>query len=133
MSKQLKFFSFSLSILVYDITNKYSFQESIPRWLKEVDEHAPGIPKVLVGNRLHLAFKRQVAARSAEQYASRHKIPLFEISTLCDFNIRESFCEVARLAIERNGMERLWRTNKGECFKARKLRAPLDTLGYHVS
>lgn len=100
-------------ILVYDITNKWSFQKSIPRWLKEVEEHAPGIPKVLVGNRLHLAFKRQVAARSAEEYASRHKMPLFEISPLCDFNIRESFCEVARLAIGRNGMERLWRTNKG--------------------
>lgn len=75
--------------------------------------HFVGIPKVLVGNRLHLAFKRQVAARSAEEYASRHKMPLFEISPLCDFNIRESFCEVARLAIGRNGMERLWRTNKG--------------------
>lgn len=29
-------------ILVYDITNKFSFQQSIPRWLKEVEEHAPG-------------------------------------------------------------------------------------------
>ncbi|XP_070491843.1 ras-related protein Rab-40B [Chironomus tepperi] len=98
-------------ILVYDITNKWSFQ-GINRWLKEVDEHAPGIPKVLVGNRLHLAFKRQVAARQAEMYASRHKMACFEISPLCDFNIRESFCELARMALHRNGMERIWRTNK---------------------
>ncbi|KAG5684772.1 hypothetical protein PVAND_013985 [Polypedilum vanderplanki] len=98
-------------ILVYDITNKWSFQ-GINRWLKEVEEHAPGIPKVLVGNRLHLAFKRQVAARQAEVYASRHKMACFEISPLCDFNIRESFCELARMALHRNGMERIWRTNK---------------------
>lgn len=68
---------------------------------------------LFAGNRLHLAFKRQVAARQAEVYASRHKMTCFEISPLCDFNIRESFCELARLALHRNGMERIWRTNKG--------------------
>lgn len=99
-------------ILVYDITNKWSF-DGIGRWLKEVEEHAPGVPKVLVGNRLHLAFKRQVAAKQAELYASRHKMACFEISPLCDFNIRESFCELARMALHRNGMERIWRSNKG--------------------
>lgn len=40
----------------------------------------------------------------------------FEISPLCDFNIRESFCELARMALHRNGMERLWRSNKGNLF-----------------
>ncbi|XP_017065096.1 ras-related protein Rab-40C isoform X2 [Drosophila eugracilis] len=98
-------------ILVYDITNKWSF-DGIDRWLKEVDEHAPGIPKVLVGNRLHLAFKRQVAAKQAETYASRNNMSCFEISPLCDFNIRESFCELARMALHRNGMEHIWRSNK---------------------
>lgn len=102
-------------ILVYDITNKWSF-EGINRWLKEVEEHAPGVPKVLVGNRLHLAFKRQVAAKQAESYAMRNKMSCFEISPLCDFNIRESFCELARLALHRNGMERIWRTNKGKNY-----------------
>lgn len=98
-------------ILVYDITNKWSF-DGIDRWLKEVEEHAPGVPKVLVGNRLHLEFKRQVAAKTAEMYAMRHKMACFEISPLCDFNIRESFCELARMALHRNGMERIWRVNK---------------------
>ena len=50
-------------LLVYDITNKWSF-EGMDRWVKEVEEHAPGIPKVLVGNRLHLAFNRQVSWKS---------------------------------------------------------------------
>lgn len=108
---------------MYDITNKWSF-EGINRWIKEVEEHAPGIPKVLVGNRLHLAFKRQVAAKQAENYASRHKMSCFEISPLCDFNIRESFCELARMALHRNGMERIWRTNKGEKSSFRRTTRP---------
>nr|CAD7441232.1 unnamed protein product [Timema bartmani] len=99
-------------LLVYDITNKWSF-DGIDRWLKEVEEHAPGVPKVLVGNRLHLAFKRQVGASQAETYALKNHMAFFEVSPLCDFNIRESFSELSRMALHRNGMERLWRSNKG--------------------
>ncbi|XP_004932502.1 ras-related protein Rab-40C [Bombyx mandarina] len=98
-------------LLVYDITNKWSF-DSIDRWLEEVEKHAPGVPKVLVGNRLHLAFKRQVQERDAEMYAAKNHMAFFEVSPLCDFNIRESFCELSRMALHRNGMERLWRSNK---------------------
>ncbi|CAG5101204.1 Similar to Rab40c: Ras-related protein Rab-40C (Mus musculus) [Cotesia congregata] len=74
--------------------------------------HAPGVPKVLVGNRLHLAFKRQVGERDAEIYAAKNHMAFFEVSPLCDFNIRESFSELSRMALHRNGMERLWRSNK---------------------
>jgi len=98
-------------LLVYDITNKWSF-EGIDRWLKEVDQHAPGIPKVLVGNRLHLAFKRQVDQAEAETYAERNAMGFFEVSPLVNFNISETFVELARMALKRNGMERLWRSNK---------------------
>ncbi|VVC89067.1 unnamed protein product [Leptidea sinapis] len=73
-------------LLVYDITNKWSF-DSIDRWLEEVEKHAPGVPKVLVGNRLHLAFKRQVQERDAELYAAKNHMAFFEVSPLCDFNI----------------------------------------------
>lgn len=76
-------------------------------------QHAPGVPKVLVGNRLHLAFKRQVGTREAEAYAFKNRMSFFEVSPLCDFNIRESFSELSRMALHRNGMERLWRSNKG--------------------
>ncbi len=48
-------------LLVFDITNKYSFA-SLRQWLREIDEQLPGCPKVLLGNRLHLAFRRQVSS-----------------------------------------------------------------------
>ncbi|RXM37454.1 Ras-related protein Rab-40B [Acipenser ruthenus] len=98
-------------ILVYDITNRWSF-DGIDRWIKEIDEHAPGVPKILVGNRLHLAFKRQVTTEQAQVYAERLGITFFEVSPLCNFNITESFTELARIVLMRHGMERLWRPNK---------------------
>lgn len=98
-------------LIVYDITNKWSF-DGVDRWLKEVEDHAPGVPKVLIGNRLHFEFKRQVNTRDAEQYAIKNQMAFFEVSSLCNFNIRESFCELSRRALYRNGMERLWRSNR---------------------
>ena len=77
-------------------------------------QHAPGIPKILVGNRCHLAYKRRVSLSEAEAYAADNRMAFFEMSPLCDFNILESFTELSRLALYRNGMERLWRANKGE-------------------
>uniref|UniRef100_A0A4W5Q8H6 small monomeric GTPase n=1 Tax=Hucho hucho TaxID=62062 RepID=A0A4W5Q8H6_9TELE len=98
-------------ILVYDITNRWSF-DGIDRWIKEIDEHAPGVPKILVGNRLHLAYKRQVTTEQAQLYAERLGVTFFEVSPLCNFNITESFTELARIVLMRHGMERLWRPNK---------------------
>ncbi|XP_037769977.1 ras-related protein Rab-40B isoform X3 [Chelonia mydas] len=98
-------------ILVYDITNRWSF-DGIDRWIKEIDEHAPGVPKILVGNRLHLAFKRQVSTEQAQAYAERLGMTFFEVSPLCNFNITESFTELARIVLMRHGMDRLWRPNK---------------------
>ncbi|CAB1338553.1 unnamed protein product, partial [Coregonus sp. 'balchen'] len=84
-------------ILVYDITNRWSFD---------------GVPKILVGNRLHLAYKRQVTTEQAQLYAERLGVTFFEVSPLCNFNITESFTELARIVLMRHGMERLWRPNK---------------------
>lgn len=82
------------------------------------------MPKVLIGNRLHLAFKRKVGERDAQIYANKHSMAFFEVSPLCNFNITESFCELSRMALQRNGMERLWRSNRGKfpslpCLKAK--------------
>ena len=95
-------------LLVYDITNKWSFN-GLNRWLQEASEHAPGVPMILLGNRLHLAFKRQVSEVAAESYAHKHNMSFFEVSPLCNFNVRESFAELARVVLQRHGMDCLWR------------------------
>jgi len=98
-------------LLVYDISSKWSF-DGIDRWIKEIDEHAPGVPKILIGNRCHLAFKRQVSEDEAEEYAARHSMTFFEVSPLCDFNVTESLIELSRVALKRNGMGRMWGPTK---------------------
>uniref|UniRef100_A0A4W5RKW1 small monomeric GTPase n=1 Tax=Hucho hucho TaxID=62062 RepID=A0A4W5RKW1_9TELE len=64
--------------------------------------HAPGVPKILVGNRLHLAYKRQVTTEQAQVYAERLGVTFFEVSPLCNFNITESFTELARIVLMRH-------------------------------
>ncbi|CAB1350315.1 unnamed protein product [Coregonus sp. 'balchen'] len=83
-------------LLVYDIANRWSF-EGIDRWIREIDEHAPGVPRILVGNRLHLAFKRQVPTEQARAYAEKNGMTFFEVSPLCNFNVIESFTELSRI------------------------------------
>uniref|UniRef100_A0AAZ3PY34 small monomeric GTPase n=1 Tax=Oncorhynchus tshawytscha TaxID=74940 RepID=A0AAZ3PY34_ONCTS len=99
-------------LLVYDITNGWSF-DGIDRWIREIDEHAPGVPRILVGNRLHLAFKRQVPTEQARAYAEKNGMTFFEVSPLCNFNVIESFTELSRIVLMRHGMEKFWRPNRG--------------------
>lgn len=95
-------------LLVYDITNRWSF-DGIRRWLAEIDEHAPGIPKILIGNRLHLEFNRAVPRFEAEAFARKKKMQYFEVSPLAYFNVHESLTELARVVILRNGLHQLWK------------------------
>ncbi|MGH0120462.1 UNVERIFIED_CONTAM: hypothetical protein FKN15_066349 [Acipenser sinensis] len=98
-------------LLVYDITNRWSF-DGIDRWIHEIDEHAPGVPRILVGNRLHLAFKRQVPTEQARAYAEKNGMTFFEVSPLCNFNVIESFTELSRIVLMRHGMEKFWKPNR---------------------
>ncbi|KAK0396589.1 hypothetical protein QR680_001777 [Steinernema hermaphroditum] len=76
-------------LIVYDITNRWSF-EGIKRWLVEIDEHAPGIPRILIGNRLHLEFKRAIPRKEVESFAAKRNMEYFEVSTLAFFNERNA-------------------------------------------
>ena len=74
-------------ILVYDITNKESFQH-VTSWLelgkKFTDDKETGI--ILVGNKRDLADKRQVSLEEGKDFANTHNIPFFEISALDNEN-----------------------------------------------
>lgn len=62
------------------------------------------MPKILIGNRIHLAFRRRIDKKQAEAYAKKHNMKLFEVSALCDHNLQESLKELSRQALVRNGM-----------------------------
>lgn len=43
---------------------------------------------------------------TAEEYSFKHDMTFFEVSPLCDFNVVESFAELSRVVLKRNGMNR---------------------------
>lgn len=43
----------------------------------------------------------------------KNEMAFFEVSPLCDFNVTESFAELSRVAIKRNGMTKCWGGHKG--------------------
>ena len=67
-------------MLVYDITNRKSF-ENIDIWMKKIDEYAnENVPIVLVGTKADLVNEREVTKDEGEQKAFEHEITFFELS-----------------------------------------------------
>jgi len=72
-------------IVVYDVTNKTSF-DNVKRWLTETDKYArEGVNKLLVGNKADNAegdkmSSRQVPTAMGRQFAEQHDIPFLETS-----------------------------------------------------
>lgn len=85
-------------VLVFDITNRSSFEVGIPQMLEMVRAHAPdGTSLILVGNKADLADqdtqkrKREIAKEEAEHYAQRLGICYVETSALSGQNIEALF------------------------------------------
>ena len=107
---QEKYRSISLSviknvqgvILMYDITNKKSF-ESITRWMESIREIKGNyFPIILLGNKCELEEKRVVSKNDAEQLAQKYGIELFEISNKAGINVDEAgLCIINKVVEEK--------------------------------
>jgi len=91
-------------IMVYDITNKESF-ENVSTWLSEVNRYAnEGTCKLLVGNKSDRANEdaeqRQVTAEDAKKYAEDLGIPFIETSAKNSSNVEEAFLTMAGQLIQ---------------------------------
>mmetsp|Transcript_72256 Transcript_72256/g.64940 ORF Transcript_72256/g.64940 Transcript_72256/m.64940 type:complete len:219 (+) Transcript_72256:167-823(+) len=92
-------------IMIYDITNKESF-ESINKWrdnlLREIDpEQIETFPLLLIGNKSDLSDeKREVPRFDANNYAQQYQMLFYETSALNGFNINPSIQELAKAAIK---------------------------------
>ncbi|TNV76376.1 hypothetical protein FGO68_gene2425 [Halteria grandinella] len=79
------------ALLVYDITNRNSF-ESIPKWMKELKEHAdPNIVMILVGNKSDLKEQREVKHEEGLKFSEKHQIAFIETSALNAGNVDIAF------------------------------------------
>lgn len=84
----------SAAIVVFDITNKASFDRA-QKWVKEIlDKANPGILICICGNKNDLEDKREVVKEEGENYASEIGTFYCEVSAKTNSNIEELFNKI---------------------------------------
>jgi len=83
-------------ILVYDITDRNSFN-NLRHWLQQVDLHAASnVTKMMIGNKVDLKDSRTVECDEAKEFADSMNIPFVETSAKTAENVNEAFETVTR-------------------------------------
>jgi Ras-related protein Rab-6A len=84
------------AVLVYDITNRQSFQ-NINAWFEDIQAHHgdTGLLKVLVGNKNDLSEKRQVSLEEGQKKADEMNMLFMETSAKAGYNIKNLFRMIA--------------------------------------
>jgi len=83
-------------LLVYDITNKQSF-DNITDWLKNIEKHTSQAPnKILVGNKTDLAAQRKVSTEQGRQLADQLQMTHYETSAKDKTMVDEAFFALTR-------------------------------------
>ncbi|CAG2180715.1 unnamed protein product, partial [Oppiella nova] len=68
-------------LLVYDITNRKSFDNIKSRWIKHINDHTrKGVKMVIIGNKCDLQMKREVNSEIADALAIDYGLKHFETS-----------------------------------------------------
>lgn len=79
------------ALLVYDITNRASFQ-NCERWLRELRAHSDSsIVAMLVGNKCDLRHRQQVDVEDAKDFAEDNNLAFIETSALDSTNVDLAF------------------------------------------
>lgn len=85
----------SVAIVVFDITNRASFQ-STSKWIEDVrSERGNDVIIVLVGNKADLSDKRQVTLEEATTKATQLNIMFMETSAKAGHNVKTLFKKIA--------------------------------------
>ncbi|XP_038073917.1 dnaJ homolog subfamily C member 27-like [Patiria miniata] len=85
-------------ILVFDITNRTSF-ENLDFWLKEAVRNGAGtMHTVVVANKIDIKGKRAVSAEEAAKWAVTRKLKYYETSAMSGEGVLRMFCEVLEVA-----------------------------------
>ena len=85
-------------ILVFDITNRNSFNTLKNFWLKDVNSHG-NFPKIVVGNKKDLENIRVIKNEDIEKNKEFNEIECFETSAKTKENIETIFNKIAELIL----------------------------------
>ena len=90
------------SLLVYDITNKKSF-ENVEKWISDLKANADeDISMILLGNKTDLEDKRVVSTEEGKDKAEFYQISFMETSALNGNNIQKAFNELIMDVYKKN-------------------------------
>lgn len=93
------------ALVVYDITSNKSFERA-QAWIKELSIEKPSnFLKVLVGNKVDLEERREVACEAAQEYAQQHGLLFYETSAKEGINIESIFNDMAAV-LPKNTVDR---------------------------
>jgi small GTP-binding protein len=93
----------SIGILVYDISNKKSFESLKEYWFKELKENTDdNIKFFLVGNKIDLFESEQVKEEEAKEFAKSIEAGFFLTSAKSGIRINELFWKCGEIFIDPN-------------------------------
>ena len=79
-------------IVVFDITDKKSFEDIHDYFLPKIQEHGNDeIPVIIIGNKSDLKNSREVSIEEAFELAAQYNYPYKETSCLDNYNLNEIF------------------------------------------
>ena len=82
--------------MVYDITNRQSFQ-SVDKWIEDAKNlRDDDVLLILAGNKSDMNEHRQVSTEEGMEYAKKRGIMFFETSARTGSNIKYLFNELAK-------------------------------------
>lgn len=85
----------SVAVVVYDITNYNSFQQTA-KWIDDVrTERGSDVIIMLVGNKTDLSDKRQVTTEEGQRKANELNVMFIETSAKAGYNVKQLFRKVA--------------------------------------
>mmetsp|Transcript_84034 Transcript_84034/g.162158 ORF Transcript_84034/g.162158 Transcript_84034/m.162158 type:complete len:203 (+) Transcript_84034:73-681(+) len=83
-------------IIVYDVTDKESFN-NVKHWVQEIEKYAAdGVNKLLVGNKCDLSSKKVVSYDEAKDLADELGIQFMETSAKNSHNVESAFQTMAK-------------------------------------
>ena len=89
-------------ILMYDITNKSSFN-SIPEWIKNIKESkGEDFPMILCGNKIDKEDERVITREESEELSNEYVIDFFEISNKNGINIEKAVLSLVKKILRHN-------------------------------
>ena len=84
-------------LLVFDVTSLSTFS-NINNWYSTAVEYGLSeIPKILIGNKAHLAGERKITLPMAEHLCEKLNAHYYETSSLTGYNVKEVFEKIAEL------------------------------------